>query len=132
MFSNEDMTKDDCTNVILCENNKELICLHAYINERKTNVGVETYNAHGFLNLVQPSNIGDCHNKDIMTDKDSNGWQCIMKMEAFRRSVPDDIYSMVVHAIKDESDLGVKYMKAIYDYGDQQRLAGDKWDKEHD
>ena len=67
-----------------------------------------------------------------MTDKDSNEWECIMKMEAFKRSVPDDIYSMVVHAIKDESDLGVKYMKAIYDYGDQQRLAGDKWDKEHD
>ena len=132
MFSNEDMTKDDCTNVILCESNKELMCLHAYINERKTNVGVETYNAHGFLNLVQPSKIGNCHNKDIMTDKDSSEWKSIMKMEAFRRSVPDNIYSMVVHAIKDESDLGVKYMKAIYDYGDQQRLAGDKWDKEHD
>ena len=49
-----------------------------------------------------------------------------MKMEAFRRTVPNDIYSMVVHAIKDESDLGVKYMKAIYDYGNQQRLAGEK------
>jgi hypothetical protein len=49
-------------------------------------------------------------------------------MENFRRTVPDNIYQLLNVACCQDNARGMEFMKSIYAYGDEQRLAGDKFE----
>jgi hypothetical protein len=49
-------------------------------------------------------------------------------MESFRRTVPDNIYQLLNVACAQDNERGMEFIQTIYDYGDEQRLAGDKFE----
>ena len=136
MFKPEDIQIRDksynynAVNVIFCNSNKELLCLTTYINQTyKSSYDINTIDANEFKKLFdRKSNCG----KTLMTNSKETNWQQVIKMEAFRRTIPDSMYQLFLNAVNNESDRGQEFIQSIYDYGDEQRLAGDKWDKEHD
>jgi len=118
---------NNSVNVIFCNSNKELICLTTYINQTyKNSYTICTSHASTFKKLFdKDSNCGNT----LMTSSKETDWQQVIKMENFRRSIPDSMYQLFLNAVNNESDRGQEFMQSIYDYGDEQRLAGDKFDK---
>jgi hypothetical protein len=130
LFTAEDIVGDGeynhVANVIFCESNKELLCLTTYMNQlgqtsSKEHINIYTSHANNVKRLFDKDSR--CSNI-ILTHKGVSEWEGLIRMENFRRTVPDNIYQLLNVACSQDNGRGMEFIQSIYDYGDEQRHIG--------